>query len=151
MAPDPSEVYSDDASVPDGELLFRMILASNTKFDEQGTALRAGTNAFQDYPESGLGEVGAPAVAVSVYLESALNDHSVEPPDLVARWGSEYGIASITAGQARAEGQGIVRWPMDGHPEHGMIFCLEGSRKTSGQSKRLARASTIVIPPPPPA
>lgn len=47
MPPNPGEVYRDDATIADGELLYRMVTAANTKF-EDGIAVRAGTNAFQD-------------------------------------------------------------------------------------------------------
>ena len=72
----------------------------------------------------------------------------VTPSDLVARWGNRYGVASITAGQARTEAQGVVRWPQPKEPEHGMVFALSGAKKSDGQSKRLAKASKVVIAPP---
>lgn len=148
MAPDPFDVYEDDLSIRDEERLYRLILASNTKFDETGTAERAATNAFQDYPEDRLADVGAPAVAVSVYLESAMIAQGTSPEDLVSRWGVQYGVAVVTAADARSEQQGVTRWPRDGQPEHGMIFSKVGRKKSNGQSKRLAKLSSIVIPPP---
>ncbi len=36
MAPDPSSVYEDDPTVPDDELLYRLILPSNTSYDDAG-------------------------------------------------------------------------------------------------------------------
>lgn len=147
-APEPGSVYEDDPSIPDDELVFRMINASNTKWVD-GVATRAATNAFQDRREEDLEDLGVPAVAVSVYLESEMRVHGTTPADLVERWGDRYGVASITAGEARAHGQGIVRNSQPGNPEHAMIFTKEGAKKSNGQSKKLAAASRIVIAPPP--
>ncbi len=148
MAPDPSSVYEDDSSVPDEEVLYRLIIPSNTSYDEAGQAVRAATNAFQDYPEDRLEDVGVPAVAVSIYLESVMKVRGTTVEDLLARRDGPYGMASIKAGEARAESQGIVRWPTEQDPEHGMIFCLSGAKKSGGQSRRLAKVSTIVVAPP---
>ncbi len=123
-----------------------MVTVHSTKF-EDGEAVRGGTNAFQDYPPDKLDEVGAPAVAVSVYLASELEASGLSVQDLWERWGQGYGIVSITAGDARAAEQGVVRWPTEDHPEHAMIFCLSGQKKTAGQSKRLARMSVVCISP----
>ncbi len=149
MAPDPSSVYEDDQTIEDDEVLYRLILPSNTKYDGTGKAVRAATNAFQDYPEDRLEDVGVPAVAVSVFLSSVMSLNETSIDEILARRDGSYGLASITAGEARAEDQGIVRCPTTQDPEHGMIFCLAGARKSGGESKRLAKASTIVRPPPP--
>jgi hypothetical protein len=126
-----------------------MITKQTTKWSEDGSAaIRAATNAFQDYPAAKLGIVGVPAVAVSIYLESEMHKRSQRPSDLVERWGLRYGVAAMTAGDVRRLEQGIVRWPKPDHPEHGMIFCLSGPKKSNNQSRNLARQSTILIPPP---
>lgn len=149
MIPNPGIVYQDDDSIPDDELIYRMISEGNTKWLD-GVAVRAGSNAFQDRPANELEALGVPAVAVSVYLESEMGERGVTPADLVSRWGDGYGVASITAGECRSHGQGIVRSPRPGHPEHGMIFVKEGATKSNRQSSRLAKASQIVIAPPSP-
>ena len=146
-APDPGTVYQDDLTVPDSERLYRMISAGNTKWEDD-VATRAQTNAFQDRREADLPELGVPAVAVSIYLESDMHANGTTPEDLVARWGPKYGVAAITAGEARAQGQGIIRYPQPGEPEHGMIFTKEGPKKSKGQSKNLAASSVIIIAPP---
>ena len=151
MAVEPGSVYEDDESIPDDEVLYRMILFSNTKWTESGVAERAGTNAFQDRPEADLEELGVPAVAVSVHLESVMRQRGITANDLVQRWGEKYGVASILAGEARTLGQGIVRSPTPDAPEHGMIFAKVGPKKTGGQSKQLAKRSKVVIAPPRPA
>ena len=146
MPPDPSSVYEDDQTVTDDELLYRMVTKKNTKF-EDGIAVRGGSNAFQDSRSDKLKELMVPAVAVSVYLGSQLRSNGLSATDLAVRWGQGYGVVSIRAGDARSEGQGIVRWPTDDEPEHAMIFCLSGGKKTGGQSKRLARVSRMVVSP----
>ena len=109
MANDPGTVYRDDDSIPDDELIYRMVIESNTKWSDTGEALRAATNAFQDRREEDLEELGVPAVAVSVYIASEMAARNVTPADLVSRWGEKYGVASITAGEVR-HGQGVIRW-----------------------------------------
>lgn len=148
MAPEPGDVYQDDPSILDNDLLYRMIKAGNTKWVD-GVADRAGTNAFQDRPESDLEQLQVPAVAVSIYIGSELAKSGRTPADLVGQWGPDYGVAAISAGTARGQGQGILRWPLEDGPEHGMVFVLQGPRKTGSQSKSLAKQSEIVIPPPP--
>lgn len=149
MAVEPGNVYQDDQSIPDDEIVYRMIQASNTKWSEIGEALRAGTNAFQDRRPEELEALNVPAVAVSVHLESEMRTQALQPEDLVERWGADkYGVASITAGDARELGQGVVRWPTSDHPDHGMIFVQAGMKKSNGQSGKLAKRSKIVIEPP---
>ena len=146
MPPDPSSVYDDDPTIGDHELLYRMVTRQNTK-DVDGIAVRGGTNAFQDLPPDRLDRVGAPAVAVSVYLESELRSYGLSADYLVQSWGEQYGVVSIRARDVRNENQGILRWPIPDHLGHAMIFTCSGPKKTGGQSKRLAKASVVVIAP----
>lgn len=150
VLPDPGTVYADDPSIPDDELIYRLIVTSNTKWDNQ-TAVRAGTNAFQDQREDQVVATGSPATAVSVALQSEMLARGTTVEMLLERWGPAYGIASITAGDARANGQGVARRATDGFPEHGIVFAVQGSGKTDSQSKKLAKASKIVAAPPPPS
>ncbi|MCQ3807925.1 MAG: hypothetical protein OXB92_05750 [Acidimicrobiaceae bacterium] len=147
VPPDPSSVYDDDPTIGDDELLYRMVTRQNTSYGDDGTAQRGATNAFQDLPSDRLDRVGAPAVAVSVFLDSELRSNGLSADDLVQSWGPKYGVVSIHARDARNEDQGIVRWRVPDQPGHAMIFSLSGSKKTGGQSKRLAKASVVVIAP----
>lgn len=131
----------------DDDLLYRLIIATNTKWNGDHAA-RAGSNAFDDVPEDRLAELGAPAVAVSVYIDSVMRQHGATLDDLLDRWGPKYGIAALRVSDARECHQGIVRDPRPEAPEHGMIFALEGPRKTRQQSRALAKASWIAKPPP---
>ncbi len=151
MPPDPSSVYADDPSIADDEVLYRVVTSHTTRFTN-GDAVQVNSNAFQDYPANRLDEVGTPAVAVSVYLASALEANGLSARDLLEQgWDSGYGVVSITAGEARAVNQGIVRWPTKAFPEHAMIFCLSGAKKSKSQRKSLAGKSRVVIAPPRPA
>lgn len=149
MAPHPGNVYEDDPSIPDEELLYRIVTTATTLWS--GTkAVRGTTNAFQDRPEAALDDLGVPATGVSVFLSSQMETTGRAVADLLTGWGPDYGVVSLLAGAARAEGQGITRWPTERSPEHGMIFVLGGAKKSKGQSKRMAAASVVVIAPPPP-
>jgi hypothetical protein len=70
------------------------------------------------------------------------------PSDL--RWSSNHGIATVTAADVRAHGQGIVRSATDDNPEHAMVFTLQGAKKSKAQSKRIAESAQIMIAPTPP-
>ena len=147
MSAEPGSVYEDDLSIPDPERLFRMV--NNRTVERDHDTVRATTAAFRDPSASRLQEQGYPAVAVSVFLESEMEKHDITPADLRAQWGHEYGLVSITAGQARQQGQGVIRAARPDNPAHGMIFAKTGTKKTKGQSRALARHSVIVIAPPP--
>ena len=148
MSGEPGSVFEDDLAIPNSERLFRMVNDRTVQRDDD--MVRATTAAFRDPSTTRLQEQGYPAGAVSVFLESEMEKHEIAPSDLRAQWGDEYGVVSITAGQARQEGQGVVRAPRPENPAHGMIFVKTGPKKTKGQSKALARHSVIVIAPSPP-
>ncbi len=147
MAPEPGTVYTDDASIPDDEVLYRVISTAMTEWSG-ATPLRVRTNAFQDKPESELPGLDVPAAAVSVFLGSEMLNSGRTTAQLP--WSPDYGVASVTAGQVRSEGQGVVRWPNGSGPEHAMVFTLEGAKKSKGQSKRIAAAAVVVDSPKPP-
>ena len=122
---------------------------ANTVRWQDGTVVRVQTNAFRDQSPERAIRMGYPAVAVSVFLGSVMDEMGIEPADLIQdpRWQGGYGVASITAEQARSEGQGIRRDPQPGSPAHGLVFAKHGSKKTMGQSKALARHALVVLPP----
>ncbi|MBA2280897.1 MAG: hypothetical protein H0W25_06630 [Acidimicrobiia bacterium] len=147
MAPEPGSVYSDDASISGDEVLYRVISTGHVVWDGT-TPVRVQTNAFQDQNESKLPDLGVPAVAVSVFLHSEVAKSGRTPSEL--RWSTDHGIAMVTAADVRAQGQGIVKSPKDGSPEHAMVFTLQGAKKSKGQSKRIAETAQILIAPTPP-
>lgn len=117
------------------------------KWADDSSVERIGKNAFQDYPADRLHEVGAPAVAVSVFRASCLAARDLGWEDLRSRWGEHYGVAMITAGAARECGQGIVKWPNDQDISHAMIFVTVGSAKTRSHQKQLSDAAVLLHPP----
>lgn len=150
MPPDPCEVYRDNLFVPGHEILVRVLHPRMVKWGDGGTAERIGKNAFQDYPADRLHEVGAPAVAVSVYLTSCLVANGRTWDDVRLQWGDEYGVAHITAEAARAAGQGIIRWSTDAEVSHAMVFTRSGSKKSRSQQSALANAAELIHAPAPP-
>jgi hypothetical protein len=148
VADEPGSVYSDDPSIPDDEVLYRVISTANVEWS--GTIpVRVQTNAFQDKPMSELPALGVPATAVSVFLSSEMDASGRTAADLP--WTVEHGVATVTAGQVRTEDQGVVRWPNESGPEHAMVFTLTGTKKSKGQSKRIAATAKVVLAPTPPA
>jgi len=149
---DPCDVFEDDPTVLDSDVLYRMVRYDTVQWDGEN-AVRARTNAFQDQPPQRAQKMGYPAVALSVYLGSILQRDGIDPANLVedSRWRGGYGVASITAGQARLEGQGVARDPLPDSAAHCLVFARSGRKKTKGQSKALARHAIIVVPPPRPA
>ena len=152
MLRDPGDVFEDDPTIRDADVLYRMVRYDTVHWDGE-MAVRARTNAFQDQPPIRAQQMGYSAVALSVYLGSVLQRDGVDPASLVedSRWQGGYGVASITAGQARREGQGVARDPLPDSAAHCLVFAQSGRKKTNGQSKALARHSVIVVPPPRPA
>ena len=149
MLHDPGEVFEDDPTILDSDVLYRMVRYGTVLWEGE-VAVRARTNAFQDQPRQRAQQMGYPAVALSVYLGSILQRDGIDPASLMedSRWRGGYGVASITAGQARLEGQGVVRDPLPDSAAHCLVFARSGRKKTNGQSKALARHSVIVVPPP---
>lgn len=152
MLHDPGEVFEDDPTILDSDVLYRMVRYDTVHWDG-ADAVRARTNAFQDQPPQRAQQMGYPAVALSAHLGSILQRERIDPASLVedSRWRGGYGVASITVGQARLEGQGVARDPLPDSPAHCLVFARSGRKKTQGQSKALARHSVIVVPPSRPA
>ena len=148
MLQNPGDIFEDDPTILDSDILYRMVRYETVLWDGED-AVRARTNAFQDQPPQRAQQMGYPAVALSVYLGSTLQSVGVDPASLMedSRWQGGYGVASITAGQARLEGQGVVRDPLPDSAAHCLVFARSGRKKTNGQSKALARHSVIVVPP----
>lgn len=142
--PEPSSVYADDPAIADDAVLLRVV---HPKWVEWEPEPRLKSEAFQDYPGARLVEVGVPAVAMSVALLDDVLSHGQPAEAALKRFGSDYGIASLTAGQVRACEQGILRWPTDQEPWHAMVFSLQGPKRSRRHRKLLAeRAELIRLP-----
>ena len=143
ITPPPSSVYQDDSSIPDDAVLIRAI---HPRWVEWEPALRLKSEAFQDYPPQRL-PAGVPAVAMSVALLSEIEQRDHTMGIALARFSQDYGLATITAKQARDNEQGVTRWPTDEEPWHGMVFCLNGARRSNRHKRVLARCAVLVVPP----
>lgn len=150
MPPPPWSVYHDDLLVADNVELLRLVKADKVKWSREDplVAERAGSNAFEDYPADRLHEVEAPAVAVSVFRRDCLRARGIDWPDLIDRWGDDYGIAVIGAGAVRLAGQGVIKWPNSQDESHCMIYTREGTQKSPKDSKRLAKLTKMLASPP---
>lgn len=142
--PPPCSVYKDDSSIADDVLLVRAISPLWVVWEE---TCRLKSEAFQDYPERRLHVVDVPAVAMSVALLVVLEEHDRPIEAALMRFSEDYGLATLTAGEARECGQGIVRWPTAEEPWHAMVFCLEGQKRTKRQRKCLSQRANLVKEP----
>ena len=119
------EALRDDASIGDGEVVIRRVSERSYAFDENLGRFRPSSQTFLQNGPDGL---------VSVYLASETT------PAQVSREGPEPYLASITAGELRELGLGIVRDPSSGGPGH----CEITGRKTRGTLNRIARQAQWV-------
>lgn len=146
----PRDVYSDDESITDDVELYRVIASYNFNLTDDRVSIKS--SAFLDTSDKYLKKTDEPAPAMSVYIESEMANLGLVLEDLLGlpRWaGGMYGVASITVGQARDERQGVTKWPVPDNPAHGLVFTkVTGkSRKTRGESRRLAKlARTLILP-----
>lgn len=146
----PGDVYEDDESIADDVELYRMIASYNFNMTDHPVTIKS--SAFLDTSDAYIKGSDEPAPAMSVYIESEMAKLGLTPEDLLGlpQWAEgAYGVAAITAGQARKERQGVTKWLEPDNPAHGLVFTtVTGkSRKTRGESKRLARlARTLILP-----
>lgn len=147
--PDGGVGFVDQEDIPDDELLYRRIpppWIDWNSLDASGRP-RIRRAAFQDYPAEKAREMGMPGPCMSVGLASILNAHDRQPTQLLEGWGANYGIASLRAGDARQLEQGVMRWPTEDEPWHGVVFTKIGSKKTGGTQNALAQAASWVEVP----
>lgn len=126
--------YTDDSTIPNHAALWRRIPPGWFVYDENLDGWRPSSAAFQDHPN------GTP---MSVSLADIVVKTDRGPRD-VLKGHIGFTLASITAGLARENGQGVAREPLPEEPAHGVVF----GRKTKHIRKRLARGSEWVIRPP---
>ncbi len=127
-----------------------MIASYNFNLTDNPVSIKS--SAFLDTSDEYLKKTDEPAPAMSVYVKSEMVKLGLAPADLLdlPQWaGGIYGVASITAGQARGEKQGVMKWPVPDNPAHGLVFTtVPGkSRKTRGESRRLAKLAIPLILP----
>lgn len=129
-----NEGYVDDPSVKDEAKLLRRIPPDWIVPDPKNRAgKRASSQAFDDDRD------GKP---MSVQLADVLIAHGIPVTQVLAGHGG-YSLTAITAGLARANGQGIIRKPRENDPAHAEVF----GKKSKSVRKKLADGAEWVILP----
>ncbi len=149
MLREPSSVYKDDLTIPDSEILYRLVTPKWVLWEGE-RAVRPKSNAFQDQHESKTIASGYPAQSLSVFLSSVMEQNGITVDDVLQQpeWEGKYGMVSIAAEIARAQNQGIVRDPTESNPAHALVFTKSGMHRSVAVRKRLARAAQLVVVPP---
>ena len=126
-------VLKDDATILDGDGLWRRIRADWVVHDENRGGLRVSSAAFADSRD------GSPT---SVLLESAVRETGRSEVDVLREFPG-YALASVTAGDARECQQKVVRDPKGNEAAHALLF----GRKTKANRRCLAAKAEWVVPP----
>ena len=126
----------DDASIPDGEWLFRRVPDSQAPFD---------SNRGQRWPSSAAMMPTTGEHDISVYLDGVLAELRLTPETVLEKH-ADHWLARLTAAAGRAETLGVVRDPVDEpdperrlrcDPAHGLLHGLPPATKAR---RRIARA-----------
>lgn len=146
--PEPGTAYEDDLEIDDDERLFRIIPAGSFKYDNEGSVTGTKSEAFQDASAEVTIEYGYPAVGMSVHIESIMQSHDLSPDEhLLVGKHSNSGLASLTVGEIREEGQGIVLKPEPDLPAHALVFTKQGPRKNRRVRKNLSSLAAVLREP----
>jgi hypothetical protein len=130
----------DDPKIKDDAALWRRIPPVWFVWDDNARGMRVSSAAFSD------SEDGSP---LSVLLADVVAATKRTAHDVLGGF-EGYGLASITAGTARKNGQGVMPTPIPdtpdekGEPAHASVF----GKKTQGSRRGMAKAAKWVIPPP---
>ncbi len=141
--------FTDDPGIPAEEILYRRVPVQWIDWDAEQNGPRIKRAAFQDYPAERAADLNLPGPCMSVGLSSILDEHGVDPADLLTDWGREsYGLASVRAADVRLNNdQGIMPWPTQAEPWHGVVFSKKGPKRTGSMQSQLARAAVWVVLP----
>ena len=124
---------SDDKSIIDDEQLFRRIPPEWVVDDPKTGGKRPSSQAFQDNRD------GSP---MSVQLQEVLEENQI-PVETIIEGHENFSVASITAGFARKNSQGIIRAPLDNDPAHAEVF----GKKPKSVMRNFSHNSIWIIPP----
>ncbi len=142
----PSNVYEDDLAIGDSDRLFRKIQSGSFKRNDAGSVTGLKSDAFQDASDQMAINHGYPAVGMSVQVESIMQAAGLSQEDLLTN-GSDMGLAVLTVGDIRGEGQGIVLMPEPDDPAHALVFEKQRPKKNGRTRKRLSDLATIAREP----
>lgn len=104
------------------------------------------SDAFQDASVQMTIKREYPAVGMSVQVESIMQATGLSQDDLLANKSDE-GLAVLTVGDIRGEGQGIVLMPEPDDPAHALVFEKQRPKKNGRTRKRLSDLATIAREP----
>ena len=124
---------TDDTSIPDDAELWRRICPRWVVPDDNGGGLRVSSAAFDNSND------GSPT---SVLLAEIVEATDRAPSDVLTGF-EGYGLAAVTAGQARGCQQGVARDPLPEEPAHAFVF----GKKTKRAKRCLAKKAKWVIWP----
>lgn len=136
----PDDEYVDDPTIADDAVLWRRIRPEQWVHDEAGHYRPSSVNFKERKHKDG-----------SIEPLSVSQADELPGPEAMLVNHPGYGVASITAGLARACGRGIIRDYAGGRePGHCLLFRTAGQSENQAKknSEKLARASTWVIVPP---
>jgi len=80
---------------------------------------------------------------MSVYFADEMAAAGRGVRDLQAHWGDAYVVLEFEASELRAEGEDLWRDPNGEFPGHGACKRADGSERTRGQKRQLAKRSKI--------
>lgn len=124
--------YADDLTIADGAVLWRRIHPMWAVEENHG-GLRVSSAAFDDSKD------GSPT---SVFIADIVRSTGRQAGQLLAGF-KDYGLAALTAGQARAPGQRVARDPLPEEPAHAFIV----GKKTKPVKRALAAACRWEVAP----
>jgi hypothetical protein len=124
---------SDDPTIAPSAQLWRRLHPSWVVPDENAGQPRISSAAFDDSRD------GSP---LSVLIADVVADSGRLIHDVLAPFPG-YGIAAMTAADARAARQGVARTPEPDEPAHGSVF----GPKTGATKKAMARAARLLVRP----
>jgi hypothetical protein len=122
-------VYQDNASVRNGEKLFRRVHVSLLVRDDDTGLARVSSGAFKDRD-------------LSVHIESALSETGRLPESCLHNCNA-HKLVSITSANAREFNQAVCRDPLPNDHSHGLVYGSKNSRRVY---EGLRAAAKWVIP-----
>jgi hypothetical protein len=121
--------YQDDATICDGERLFRRVHIAQLVRDDDTGLTRISSGVFKDKD-------------LSVHIESVLTEIGRSAESCLQNCNA-HKLMSITAGSARQFGQAICRDPVPEDLSHGLVY---GSKNKPSIHNGLRAAAVWVIP-----
>jgi len=121
--------YQNDATIVDGERLFRRVHVAQIVRDDDTGLARVSSGAFKDKE-------------LSINIESVLAQTGSSPIACL-RSHKAHKLMFITAGDARRFKQAVCRDPLPDDPSHGLVY---GSKNNKGVSEGLRSAAKWQFP-----